>query len=287
MTDDDRPPLDPATVRALLEAPAGPLTRVELVTRTGSTNADVVRDLRADPGSWPDRSVLVADHQDAGRGRRDRTWSTPPGTAVTCSFVVRPRVPAESLGWLPLLAGRGAVTAVRATAGVPAHLKWPNDVLVPADEPLEGWGAARKVGGILCELVPLADGSTAAVVGIGLNVLQRADELPVPSAGSLALAGARHVDRLGVLVALVAALDDLARRFRDADGSAVTSGLAAEVADVVATLGTHVRVALPGDAWVEGVAERLDDDGALVLRTADGAARRVLAGDVHHLRAAR
>jgi len=282
----DRRALDPDEVRGLLEQPAGPLARVAVVASTGSTNADVAHGLRTDPDAWPDRSVLVADHQAAGRGRRDRTWQTPPGTSVTCSFVERLALPADRYGWLPLLAGLAAVRAVRATAGVAASLKWPNDVLVPAAEPVPGWGAVRKVGGILTELVPLADGSVAAVVGIGLNVLQAADELPVPSAGSLALAGARHVDRLGVLVGLVQALEEVEARWDEALGDVVGSGLAHEVASVTATLGATVEVDLPGDEVLAGVATRLADDGALVVRTAAGDERRVLAGDVRHLRAA-
>ncbi|ASR53904.1 biotin--[acetyl-CoA-carboxylase] ligase [Cellulomonas sp. PSBB021] len=279
-----RPALDPDEVRALLQRPDGPLTRVEVVASTGSTNADVVHDLRADPQSWPDRSLLVADHQVAGKGRRDRTWQTPAGAAVTCSFVVHLGMPSDRYGWLPLLAGMGAVRAVRATAGVAASLKWPNDVLVPASGDVEGWGSARKVGGVLCELVPLADGTVAAVVGIGLNVLQTADELPVPSAGSLALAGARHVDRLAVLVGLVEALEDVESRWDTSGGAVQESGLADEVASVLSTLGTGVAVDLPGGDVLEGVAVRLDDDGALVVRTAADDERRVLAGDVRHLR---
>ena len=287
MADDARPALDASTVRELLQRPAGPLSRVEVVRRTGSTNADVVRDLRADPDAWPDLSLLVADHQDAGKGRRDRAWSSPLGTSVTCTFVARPDVPAAALGWIPLLAGLGVVRAVRATAGVQAVLKWPNDVLVPASDELDGWGPFRKVGGILTEVVPHPSGGpSAVVVGIGLNVLQQADELPVPSAGSLALAGARHVDRLGLLVALVTALEEIAGRWRTAGGSAAGSGLDAEVAAVVATTGSRVRVSLPGDAVVEGVAQGLDEDGALVVVDDAGVARRVLAGDVHHVRTA-
>lgn len=281
---DPRAPLVADDLRALLLQPAGPIARLEVVPRTGSTNVDVVRDLRADPASWPDRSLLVADHQDAGRGRAGRHWETPAGTSLTCTFVIRPHVPAERLGWLPLLAGLGTVTAVRATAGVRAVLKWPNDVLVPADTELPGWGAARKVGGILTEVVPLDDGGPAAVVvGIGLNVGQGPDELPVPSATSLALAGAQHVDRLGVLVALVASLAEVSTRWRAVDGMP-GSGLEDEVAGVLATLGSVVRVELPGGAELVGTARGLDEDGALLVADDAGATHRVLAGDVHHLR---
>ncbi|GEK22627.1 biotin--[acetyl-CoA-carboxylase] ligase [Cellulomonas xylanilytica] len=282
------PSLRVAELRDLLLAPAGPLTRVEVVEATGSTSTDLADALRADPTSWPDASVLVAEHQTGGRGRAGRTWETPRGTSLTCSFVVHPPVPATSFGWIGLLTGLGAVNALRATAGVAATLKWPNDLLVPAETEVEGWGAARKVGGILAEVVALPAGQPPAVViGIGINVLQRADELPVDSATSLALAGAQHVDREGMLVALVAAQVEVAQRWRDSGGDAVASGLADEVAAVCSTLGSRVRVELPGDRVVSGLAARLDDDGALVVVDDDGASHRVLAGDVRHVRSAR
>ncbi|KQY43085.1 biotin--acetyl-CoA-carboxylase ligase [Cellulomonas sp. Root137] len=282
------PSLRIAELRDLLLAPAGPLTRVEVVDVTRSTNTDLADALRADPTSWPDASVLVAEHQSEGRGRAGRSWETPRGTSLTCSFVVHPPVPADRFGWIGLLAGLGAVNALRATAGVPATLKWPNDLLVPAETEVEGWGAARKVGGILAEVVPLPAGQPSAVViGIGINVSQSVAELPVPSATSLALAGARHVDREGLLVALVAAQQEVALRWRESGGDAVASGLADEVAAVCSTLGTRVRVELPGGGEVSGLAERLDDDGALVVVDDAGDPQRVLAGDVRHVRAAR
>ncbi len=281
------PALRVAELRDLLLAPAGPLSRVEIVERTESTNTDLAEDLRADPTSWPDASVLVAEHQAGGRGRAGRSWETPAGTALTCSFVTHPPVPAASFGWIALLAGLGAVNALRATGGVPATLKWPNDLLVPADTEVEGWGAARKIGGILTEVVALPAGqSPAVVIGIGINVSQTADELPVASATSLALAGAQHVDREGMLVALVDAQLEVAQRWRDSGGDARGSGLADEVAAVCSTLGTVVRVELPGGASVSGLAARLDDDGALVVVDDAGAEHRVLAGDVRHVRPA-
>jgi len=282
-----RPALRADELRSLLLVPNGPLRRVEIVDVTASTNSDVVADLRADSSSWPDGSVLVAEHQADGRGRAGRTWETPAGSSLTCTFVVRPDVPPASLGWLGLLAGLGAVNALRATAGVPALLKWPNDLLIPADTEVEGWGPVRKIGGILAEVVPLDDGGPAAVViGIGINVTQGADELPVPSATSLTLAGAQHVDREGLLVALVDAQLQVSRRWRDAGGDAVGSGLADDVARVCGTIGDEVRVELPGGADVEGVAVRLAQDGGLVVRDAAGAEHHVLAGDVRHVRTA-
>lgn len=279
-----RPPLDVTTLRELLLAPAGPLARLEVVPTAGSTNDDVVAGLRAQPDAWPHASLLVAEHQTAGHGRAGRGWSTPARSSLTCTFVARPRSGPATFGWLPLLAGLGAVRALRATAGVPAVLKWPNDVLVDlgdAVEHVEGWGTTRKLVGVLAQAVPEVP---AVAVGIGVNVDQGADELPVPWATSLALAGAGAVDRGTLLVALVSALDEVAQRFSEHDGDAAAAGLVDEVASVCATIGRRVRVELPGDQVVAGTATGLGDDGALVVQQDDGAPRRVLAGDVTHVR---
>lgn len=279
-----RPPLEVDTLRELLLAPAGPLARLDVVAQTGSTNDDVVAALRTTPDAWPHGSLLVAEHQAAGHGRAGRTWTTPPRSALTCTFVARPRSGPGTYGWLPLLAGLGTVRALRATAGVPAVLKWPNDVLVDlgdAVEPVEGWGTTRKVAGILAQAVPQLP---AVAVGVGVNVDQAADELPVPWATSLVLAGARSADRGSVLVALVSALDEVARRWADHGGDAAAAGLLDEVVSVCATVGQHVGVELPGGAHLTGTATGLRDDGALVVAGDDGATHHVLAGDVTHVR---
>ena len=176
------------------------LERLVVVERTGSTNDDLRSaltgvdgrlDLRA-AAAWPHISALWARRQDAGRGRAGRRWITPPGSALTVSFVLRPLVPAAALAWLPLLAGlaaRDVVDAILISARAPwrARTKWPNDVvLVPNEragegiaagastragtgggagtsagpDPAEipGWGRARKVAGVLAELIPTAGG---------------------------------------------------------------------------------------------------------------------------------
>ncbi len=283
-----RPPLEASALRALLLAPAGPLARLDVVAATASTNADVVAGLRSEPGAWPHASLLVADHQTQGRGRTGRIWETPARAALTCTFVARPRSGPGTFGWLPLLAGLGTVHALRATTGVRAVLKWPNDVLVelgPDADVVEGWGTARKVAGILAEVVPDAGPGPAVAVGIGVNVHQGADELPVPWATSLALAGARDTERATVLVALVDALHDLASRWADGGGDAVGTGLADEVAAVCTTLGGEVSVALPDGSTLRGTARRLAADGALVVADDAGAEHVVHAGDVRNVRA--
>lgn len=288
--------MDPTSARVPLTAddlapllrPRGPLARAELVAVAGSTNVDLASGLRSDPDVWPSPSLLVADHQADGRGRTGRSWQTPPRAALTMSMAFALDVPPGTAGWLPLLAGLATVAAVREVAGVPAVLKWPNDVLVPAPDgvPLDGWGARRKVAGILAEMVVVPGRPAAAVVGIGLNVSQQGDELPVPSAASLADAPGGPPDRASLLVAVVTGLVSAVGRWQATGGDAVAAGLADEVAGVCATLGDEVAVELPGGEVVTGRASALRSDGALVVDTPQGP-RVVLAGDVHHVRRGR
>ncbi|MFI2294007.1 biotin--[acetyl-CoA-carboxylase] ligase [Isoptericola sp. NPDC019571] len=285
--DPRRDPLDLPSVRRDLLAPAGPLARLDVVEASGSTNADLADAVRRAPGEWPAPAALVAEHQTAGRGRAGRGWQTPPRAALTVSVLLRPRLEPARLGWLPLLAGLAVARAVDA-AGVPgAAVKWPNDVLLPAADDAAGLGPFRKVAGVLAEVVPAIDGQgpAAVVVGVGLNVDQSAAELPVPTATSLALEGAR-ADRGALLGTLVRELVGVVADLEAARGDADAAGLAARYAAASATLGTAVRAELAGGRdVVEGEAVRVAADGALVLATAGGE-RTVTAGDVHHLRTA-
>ncbi|GAA2241819.1 biotin--[acetyl-CoA-carboxylase] ligase [Promicromonospora sukumoe] len=270
--------------------------RVDVVETSPSTNAELAAAVRADPAAWPAPSALVAEEQTAGRGRAGRTWETPPRASLTVSVLLRPRVPAEILGWLPLLAGLAVVRAV-SDGGVTAAVKWPNDVLLPAADAVEGLGPYRKVAGILAEVVPEAPGAGSAgatgagpaapavVLGIGLNVSQSAEELPVPTATSLALAGHPRPDRTDVLVHMLGELHAVVRRWEEADGDVTAAGLLDEYRAVSATLGTRVRAELAGGAGeVVGEAVGLDEAGALTIRTDAGEERTVTAGDVWHLR---
>ncbi|MET4225181.1 biotin--[acetyl-CoA-carboxylase] ligase [Oerskovia enterophila] len=285
MTTADRPALRPDFLRDLLVVPHGPLARLEVVEESVSTNTELAAAVAADPQAWPAPALLVAEHQVGGRGRAGRTWETPARTALTGSLLVRPDVPRGRLSWLPLLAGLATVRCLRATAGVEAVVKWPNDVLVPAAggeavEEIEGWGTLRKVAGILCELLP--DGG--AIVGVGLNVLQGEGELPVASATSLALAGAATTDREVLLTALEESFALTLGRWQDAGGDAEAAGLVAECVEVSATLGAHVRVELTGGGQVIGEAFGFGPDGSLLVRGDDGTVRSLHSGDVHHLR---
>lgn len=261
--------VEPLDAHALRAALSGRWAQIDVVERTGSTNADL---LAAAADGAPDRTVLVAEQQDAGRGRLARTWVAPPGTGITVSVLLRPAgVPPSRFGWLPLLAGLAVLDTVRSLTDVPAGLKWPNDLLL-GTEP-------RKAAGILAEA---ADGAPpAVVVGIGVNVAASPPEQP--GATSLAAEGA-PVDRTQVLTCLLDRLAERETRWRDSRGDPEASRLRADYRAGCTTLGSEVRVELPGGATLHGIAEDVDPDGRLLLLDPAGHRRAVAAGDVVHVR---
>lgn len=274
-SDLDRPPLNAAALRRGLVREGALWSRVDVVRRTGSTNSDLVA--RAAAGEAGEGAVLVAEEQTAGRGRLDRQWSAPARSGLFFSVLLTPReVPVARWGWLPLLTGVAVATGLSRAAGVDTALKWPNDVLVTVG------GAERKAGGILAE----GAGEGGVVVGVGINVSLRADELPVPTAGSLALAGAVSTDRDPLLRGMLRSLEEWYGRWRAAGGDAGACGLQETYAAGCATLGRTVRAELPGDRALVGEAVAVDGDGRLVLATESGVREPVGAGDIVHLRPA-
>ncbi|MEU5821609.1 biotin--[acetyl-CoA-carboxylase] ligase [Streptomyces sp. NPDC047803] len=271
-SDLDRPPLNVTALRRGLLRPGALWTALDVVGSTGSTNSD----LAARAADLTEGTVLVAEEQTAGRGRLERTWTAPARSGLFFSVYLTPGdVPAERWGWLPLLTGVAAATGLARAAGVDMALKWPNDLLVTVD------GQERKTGGILAERA--GDG---VVIGIGLNVSLRADELPAPTAASLALAGAVSTDRETLLRGVLRSLEHWYGLWRDADGDAAASGLQEAYAAGCATLGRTVRAQLPGDRTLTGEAVAVDGDGRIVLATGDGLREPVSAGDIVHLRGA-
>lgn len=272
-SDLDRPPLNATALRRALVRPGGLWTALDVVPSTGSTNSDLAA--RAAEG-LPEGAVLVAEEQSQGRGRLGRTWSAPARSGIFFSVLLRPGrdVPAERWGWLPLLTGVALATALARAAGVDTSLKWPNDLLVSVD------GEERKAGGILAE----RSGEDAVIVGIGLNVSLRESELPVPTAGSLALADAASLDRDPLLRAVLRTLEQWYGDWRAAGGDPAVSGLQEAYAAGCATLGRQVRAELPGGRELLGEAVAIDGDGRLVLATEEGVQMPVSAGDIVHLR---
>lgn len=278
---------------------AGAPARHVVVERTGSTNADLGA-LAGDPrggDGWPAGSSLRAIAQTAGRGRAGRSWEAPAGTALTGSVLVRADVPGAAMATLPLVAGLATVGAARVLLGelggdpAAVGLKWPNDVVAdPAGAPeLDGWGALRKLGGILVQGVAAASTAPArpaAVVGIGLNIAQGADDLPVPWATSLALLTGGSPGGAVVAHAWDLVRAELAAAVAVWEAAGGDLGpLLGDLRAATASLGRDVRVELAGGGReVRGRAVDIGPDGALLVRTAEGVTA-VHAGDVHHVRA--
>ena len=269
----DRPPLDERSLQRALMVPDGFVSALRVLPSVESTNTALVA---AAKDGAPHASVVVAEEQTAGRGRLGRTWTAPPRSGLFVSILLRPEVPLGAWTWLPLLAGVAAREAVARTAKLEIALKWPNDLVVATGEQQD-----RKLGGILCETIP---GEDAIVAGIGLNVTLREQELPVPQASSLALAGAESTDRDPLLRSLLRSFGTWYGRWSDAGGDAHAAGLADAYRDACATIGRRVRAELPGHDDVSGVATGLDAAGALLVTTSDQGEVAVGAGDVIHLR---
>ncbi|QOC93672.1 biotin--[acetyl-CoA-carboxylase] ligase [Micromonospora craniellae] len=285
-TDLDRPPLSAARLRRALVTPYGPWARLDLRAETGSTNADVAEAART---GEPEGLVVVAEQQSAGRGRRGRAWQSPPRAGIATSVLLRPGravpdrawspAPPSGYGWLPLLAGVALVEAVTRLAELDATLKWPNDLLI----------GDAKCAGILAEAAPGPgpDDPPAIVLGVGLNVTLRADELPEHPTGlpatSLQLAGAAATDRDPLLRALLRAIADWYARWRAAGGDAAACGLRDAYLAVCGTVGREVRAFLPDGTELTGIATGVDLDGRLLVTTAAGE-RPLAAADLLHLR---
>ena len=226
----------------------------------------------------PDGTVVVAEAQTQGRGRLGRRWVSPPGMNLYLSILLARSRPQRLLTWIHLLAAVAVVRAIATVTGVPARLKWPNDVLVYRG------GQGRKVAGILTETIgrtPHGDG--AVVVGIGINVNMPSEAFPEdlrPSASSLLIETGRPVDRIGLLARLLLEVEQRYEHLLEHG----TAGLMAAYRELSDTLGRQVRVELVGGGLVEGSAEALAPDGALRLRTDNGTVVEIRAGDVVHLR---
>ena len=261
----DRPPLPAGALRRALIRPGGLWRRIDVLPETGSTNADVAEAARR---GEPEGLVVVAERQVAGRGRRDRLWLSPPRAGLTFSVLLRPAVAQSTWSWLPLLAGVALCEAVDSGAA----LKWPNDLLI----------GDAKCAGVLAEVV-----GDAVVLGIGLNVTTRPDELPPATSGppptSLLLAGATNTDRGALLRSLLGGLARWYAGWRAAGGAAEPSGLGDAYRKMCATIGRRVTIHLPTGDSLTGDAVTVDGDGQLVVHTGGGD-RRVSAGDVLHIR---
>lgn len=253
-----RPPV--ALIRRLL-ADLPTVGDIRWAAEVTSTNAVLAADVDAAPGT-----VLVADVQTQGRGRRGRSWHAPPGTSLMLSILLRPDLPRDTWSLLPLVAGTALAQACRAATGIAREriaLKWPNDLLVDG----------VKAAGILAETI-----DDRVILGMGINTDWRGvDRPPRLSATSLAERLDADVDRWVLLDHLLRALDHHYRLARRDPG-----GIVQRYLPDCATLGQQVTAHT--EIPINGTAMGLTPQGHLRIRTPQGRDQLVTAGEVEHLR---
>jgi BirA family biotin operon repressor/biotin-[acetyl-CoA-carboxylase] ligase len=257
------PLLDPVLLKARLGLLAGRFD-VDALDECDSTSSELAR--RAEQGA-PAGTVIVADRQTAGRGRRGRTWLSAPEASLTFSLLWRFTGPVWQLAGLSLAVGVALARALDNLGARGVRLKWPNDVL------LERNGDFAKLAGILVELASDRR-STQAIIGIGLNLRPPAEDLPQPAAG-LTEAMTQQADRHVVLAGILAALGDVLAAFA-VDGFA---GLKVEWERRNAWQGLAVQILADDAEPLAGICLGADDDGALLLETPTGI-QRILSGDL-------
>lgn len=221
--------------------------------KTGSTSIDA---MAAGRSGAPHGSVYFADEQIAGRGRGGHTWHSTAGQGLYVNVLLRPQFPPARLALLPLAAGLASVAAIRDVAAIEADLRWPNDVLI----------GARKVVGILAEAQMDAGAIGFATLGIGINVHQRSfdAEMSTP-ATSLDLECGRAVSRQDLLVAL---LESLERETRGLQESTAGETIRQRLEQASSWLRGR-RVEVHGPQACTGITEGLDENGFLLVRTAE------------------
>ena len=247
--------LSAALDNSLINATVGQYWRVSVVELTGSTQSDLVTLARA--GTAEAGDVIVANYQSSGRGRLTRSFDAPAGSALLFSLYIKPQRSVEDWGYIPLIAG---ASVARVLSAFEAKLKWPNDVLIKD----------KKVAGLIAEV-----SENGIVIGIGINVAMNVQQLPVATATSLLIEGARTVTRNQLLVEILNAFEE---SFFDWDNG--SDAICGEYLELSATIGREVRVEYPDGEYESGLAVSISSRGELVL--ASGV--HVQAGDIVHLR---
>jgi len=248
------------------EARLGPFARIHYAAETDSSN-DVALSLAA--AGAPAGTAVLAEFQRVGRGRRGRSWYSPPGAGLYLSTIIRPAGPGGAVPLLTLAAGVAAARAIRTVAALPIELKWPNDLVIGRP-----W---RKLGGVLSEASGSGNTVEAIVIGIGINLLRAAYPHEIADrATSIEAELGRPIERAPLVIELLVALRDAAVTLDAGRHDAVCREWRALAS--VGLAGATVRWR-DHDVERRGRAHDIDVDGALLVET-DGRVERLIAGEV-------
>lgn len=232
----------------IINASVAPYWRVRVINETSSTQNDLANLVNS--GNAQSGEVIIAEYQSAGRGRLDRNFVAPPKSSLLFSLYLQNEI---ENNWLPLIAGLAICKVIPNS-----QLKWPNDIQINY----------KKCGGILAEKV-----YGGVIVGIGLNVSQSQEELPIPEATSL-IQNELSANRDELLISILHELGKLFRNWPANKPEVFNEYLAKS-----STIGKEVEVALPNGEKITGLAKTLSAKGELVVGNTE-----VQVGDVRHLR---
>lgn len=251
---------------------------LEVHTQLPSTQ-DRVREAAFDGA--PEGLVVVAEEQTAGRGRLGRTWDAPPGSSLLLSMLLRPRISPMQSALVTAACSLGVLDAVESLFGLRLAVKWPNDIVAPSAGRETAGAQFRKLSGILTETATIGDHFAYCIVGIGLNCNLDPAALPSPllTPTSLSAELGHPIDRALLLSHLLLHTE---RRYATLIDPTSANGVVAIRRDWIArmaTLGQPVTVST-GDRQLQGIAEFVDEYGALVISDSDGQLHTVHAADV-------
>lgn len=245
------------------------LQEVLLFDQVNSTNRVALK-MGAD--GHPGGLVLLAEEQTGGLGRQNRPWFSPAGKNVYLSLLLRPCLPMRDYPIFSPAAALGVVKGIIKMTGLDIGIKWPNDVIVNG----------RKLGGILLESKTTGDQTVPLVIGIGLNVNLDPEDFPSElqeTATSLKIETGKTIDRTALLCIMLEEIAEHVLALQEGKNEAVMDA----VRDNCFTLGKSIRVTTARQVF-EGRAESIDEDGALMIRMGDQLLRRIVIGEITHLR---
>ena len=232
---------------------------------TASTN-DVAYDLAM--AGEKEGSIVIAESQSAGRGRMGRKWASPKSKGAYFSVILRPNILPKEVPGITLFSALSVAKTIRETLSLDAFIKWPNDVLINN----------QKICGVLTEMNAETDKINFVIIGIGININTKKEDLPKGATSIMEELG-RELSRVEAVRGVFKNMDKYYKLFKSGDIGEIIK----EYKEFSNFLGTRVQVAYH-DAKIEGYAIDVDSDGALILRMDSGLNERILAGDVTMLR---
>lgn len=217
-------------------------------------------------------TVVIADEQTGGRGRRGRTWLSPPSENLYLSVILKPEISPEATAVLTLMSAVACAEALKNFSSLPLSLKWPNDLTI----------ADRKIGGILAETRTDPGRVTAVVIGIGININQDISALP-PGIREIATSLKNETgvawSRTDIAVEILHGMDKWYSILIETGKKAVIEACL----DLSSTIGRTVSVTTDNNIFT-GIAENINNEGRLLVRSSNGTLTEINSGDVTHLR---